>query len=139
MILEIVAVNVEVAMLLFLLKIVILGSLTASLTMFIDHCMEKEMIFRRWYLFLTYHWIRTYRQKDRWKRKFLKPLGLCHYCFGTWIAIFTYLFIVGFDIAIFLLIASNYFFIRIWEDKVFKSSSKPENNSRTIIKGFNNE
>ena len=132
-----VVVNEEVALLLSLLKIVMLGSLTASLTMFIDHCMEKEMIFRRWYLFLTYHWIRTWRKKDRWKRYILKPLGLCHYCFGTWIAIFAYLFIVGFDVAIFLLIASNYFFIRIWEDKIFKSNSVEENN-RIIIKGFNN-
>lgn len=134
----IVAVNAEVVMLLFLLRIVILGLLTACLTMFIEHCMEREMIFRRWYLYLTYHWIRTWRRKDRWKRYILKPLGLCHYCYGTWIAIFTYITLVGFDIAIFLLIASNYLFIRLWEDKIFKYINN-DTGSRTKIKGFSNE
>ena len=134
----IVAVNAEVVMLLFLLRIVILGLLTACLTMFIEHCMEREMIFRRWYLYLTYHWIRTWRRKDRWKGYILKPLGLCHYCYGTWIAIFTYITLVGFDIAIFLLIASNYLFIRLWEDKIFKYINN-DTGSRTKIKGFSNE
>jgi hypothetical protein len=26
------------------------------------------MILRRYYLWLTYHWIKNWRKKDRWKR-----------------------------------------------------------------------
>ena len=47
-------------------------------------------ILKRYHLWLTYHWIKNWRKKDRYKRQILKPLGLCVYCQGTWITIITY-------------------------------------------------
>ena len=67
MISEILVGNVEaVAFLLFSL-------MTASLSLFVQECMESGMILRRYYLWLAYHWINNWRQKDRWKRFALKP------------------------------------------------------------------
>ena len=45
---------------------------------------ENEMIFRRFYLFLVLKWIKNWRKKDRFKRKYLK-LFICPYCLNFWI------------------------------------------------------
>jgi len=65
-----------------------------ALSLFIQKCFEPDMIFRRWFLLLTYIWMKNWRKKDRWKRFLLGPLGLCPYCNSTWLSIiFFFLFI----------------------------------------------
>jgi hypothetical protein len=92
----------------------IFSLLTAGLSLFILKCMEEGMIFRRWYLFLTYHWIKWWRKKDRWKRKFLKVSGLCVYCYSTWVAIPFFFYFVSLNIPLlFLFIGLNYLWIEI--------------------------
>lgn len=69
----------------------LLYSLTAAgLGLFLQECMEPGMILRRYYLFLTCLWIRNWRRKDRWKRWWLKPAGMCVYCNTAWIALLVY-------------------------------------------------
>ena len=138
--LQIDAVSVEVVMLLFLLKIVILGLLTAGLVKLIELCLSEEMIFWKWTILLNYLWIKNWKKKDRWKRYFLKPLGLCHYCYGTWIAIFIYTFIVGINVAIFIFLGSWYLWLIIIEKKFEQHKNIIEIiKERNIIKGFKNE
>jgi len=72
------------------------------------------MIFRRYFLFLTLLWIKWWRKKDRGKRFFLKPLGLCIYCYSTWIAIIFYLLFIGINPHIFLFLGLNYLYIEIF-------------------------
>ena len=60
---------------------------TASLCVFINDCMEPGMILRRYYLWLTYHWIKNWRKKDRWKRHLLKIIGMCIFCCGFYIGL----------------------------------------------------
>lgn len=138
--LQIDAVNVEVVMLLSLLRTVILGLLTVGLVKLIELCLSEDMIFWKWTVLLNYLWIKNWRKKDRWKRYFLKPLGLCHYCYGTWVAIFVYTFIVGIDIAIFVFLGSWFLWLMIiekWFEKhEYRTEEKEE---RNIIKGFKNE
>ena len=81
---------------------------TSCLSLFIQKCMEPGMILRRYYLWLTYHWIKNWRKRDRWKRYFLKPLGLCIWCSGTWIGIFFFSLYCGFRLEIFLFIGVQY-------------------------------
>ena len=131
--LEIDAVNVEVAMLLFLLRIVILSLLTVGLIKFIELCLSEQMIFWRWTVYLNYLWIKWWRKKDRWKRAFLKPLGLCQYCYGTWVAIFTYITMVGLNVAIFVFIGSTFLWLMLFEKRTTQLVTEE---SRNIIKGF---
>jgi hypothetical protein len=53
--------EIQINLLLFSLAIVGFG-------LFIQECMKPNMILRRYYLWLTYHWIKNWRKKDRWKR-----------------------------------------------------------------------
>jgi hypothetical protein len=83
---------------------------TASLTMFLNVCMQKGMIFRRYYNLITY-WFALPRNKPRSCKitregqvlyrypRFIKSsyfwlwkmLCGCYYCYGTHIFIWTYL------------------------------------------------
>lgn len=93
----------------------ILCLLTASLTMCIWKFMTRGMIFRRYYLLLIYYWIKWHKKKNRWKRKWLKPIGLCYYCYGTWINIVSFVIFIGLgsiDMILFS-IALNYIFIEL--------------------------
>jgi len=88
--------------------------MTAGLSLFIKKCFESGMIFRRWYLYLTYWWIKWHKKKDRRKRPILKVLGLCIYCFSTWVAIFfCSVFISINPLIIFLFIGVNYIWLEI--------------------------
>jgi hypothetical protein len=78
--LETVAANKGAELLFSLTILGFLSLATAGLAMFLQECMEREMILRRYYLLLIYHWRNNWRKKDRWKRAILKPLGLCVYC-----------------------------------------------------------
>ena len=94
--------------------------LTAGLSLFIRKCFQKDMIFRRWYLLLTYFWIKWWRKNDRWKRKFLKPLGLCVYCMTPWVSTpFYFLFLSHNIILFFLIIGKTYMWVEI-HLKIFK-------------------
>lgn len=61
-----------------------------ALSLFLKKCFEPGMLFRKFHLYMTYWWIKTWRKKDRWKRYFIKPF-LCIYCYNTWISIISYL------------------------------------------------
>ncbi len=93
--------------------LVLLCLMIASLGLLFQECMEPGMIFRRYYLWLTYHWIRNWRKKDRWKRWLLKPLGMCVYCNTVWVAIFYYLYRFGFNVEILLFLGLVYTWIKI--------------------------
>lgn len=79
---------------------------TSSLCIFLHDCMEPGMIFRKYYLWLTYLWIKNWRKKDRWKRPWLKIFGMCIYCNSVYIgSILLYIFnliYLKFDITHFL-------------------------------------
>jgi len=47
-----------------------------------------------------------------------KPLGLCPYCNGTWIAIVVFLYLFQFSLLIFLFIGLNWFFIHLVKTKL---------------------
>ena len=85
-------------------------------------------------------YMKSWRRKDRWKRYIVKPLGLCHYCYGTWIAIFTYISFVGLDIAIFIIFGVNYIATKIIDSydrqNIYYINNTEEEDSRTTIKGF---
>lgn len=92
----VVAKNVDALWLLYSLMV-------AGLGLFFQECMEPGMIFRRYYLWLTYLWIKNWRRRNRWKRWWLKPAGMCVYCNTTWIALVYYVvrFGINFDILLF--------------------------------------
>lgn len=87
----------------------------AGLGQFFQLCMHPNMIFRRYYLWLTLLWIRNRRKKDRWKRWLLKPLGLCVYCNTTWIAIFYYVYAFGINPEILLFIGLVFVWLKVLE------------------------
>jgi hypothetical protein len=91
----------------------IISLMTVGLISFIQKCFQENMIFRRYYLMLVYYWIKWRRKKDRWKRKFLKPLGLCIYCQIPWISIPIYFYFYKNIILFFLFIGLNYIIIEI--------------------------
>jgi hypothetical protein len=92
---------------------------TASLTLFLDMCMDEGMIFSWWYKF-----IQRVGENRLW---LFKVLGGCTYCYGTWIFICTYLAISSLSQSVFpynsfilavygiLGIGFNYVFIKVIE------------------------
>lgn len=92
-------------------KLILICLGTGALSLLFQKCMEEGMIFRRYYLLLTSCWIKWYRRKDRWKRNLLKPIGLCIYCYSTWLAIFSFLYYYGVKLEVFLFIGMNYILI----------------------------
>lgn len=94
-------------------RLMILCLMTAWLSLFIWKCMESEMILRRYYLWLVYHWIKWRRKADRKKRWILKPLGLCIYCMSAWINIISFcIFIHQFEY-IFFSLGINFVFMEL--------------------------
>jgi hypothetical protein len=98
--------------------LLLLSLMTSALSLFIQDCMGPGMIARRYYLWLIYHWMRNWRKKDRWRRWLLKPLGLCVYCQGAWIAIIAYLYYFGPKIEIVFLLGMNYLWLKILQKKI---------------------
>jgi hypothetical protein len=80
----------------------------AGLGLFFQHCMEPGMIFRRYYLWLIFHWIRNRKREVRWKRWPLKPLGLCVYCNTAWLGVAFYMLFLGLNLWIFLFLGLLY-------------------------------
>jgi surface polysaccharide O-acyltransferase-like enzyme len=78
-------------------KLITLCLMAACLGHFFQYTLRPREIFGRYGLFLNYLWIKWRRKPDRWKRKLLKPIGLCIYCTTTWIFIVLYLFQAGLD------------------------------------------
>lgn len=92
---------------------VIISLMTATLSMFLEETMQEGMILRRYRLFLLWLWIHSWRKRDRWIRKLLKPFGLCIYCYSTWIAILTYTTIMGLRLEVISMLGFNYIILKI--------------------------
>ena len=92
------------------------GIISAFFSLFIAKCFEPNMIFRRYYLLLNYVWVKNWRKKDRWKRFILKPIGLCVYCLGVWVALFVSLVVykIGFIDSVLSIGVSN-IILMSWE------------------------
>lgn len=110
-------------MLLFSLQIILLAVLTASLSCAFHHFTGYGMIFNsyaKWLLSFDkgegLYW-KKYISKNQTRFGLImyylsKPLGLCPYCNGTWVAIFYYiLWFKTVDFNLFLLIGVNWLFI----------------------------
>jgi hypothetical protein len=115
-----------ILVILHFLMMAIFSLSTASLSCFLDRCMEKGMIFRSYYNWITYWlWLSKNSVKNKYQWLF-KVLGGCVYCFGTWVFIVLYLVIVLYlavlsdfrsivtsVIGLFLGIGMNYFWIEV--------------------------
>lgn len=97
-----------------MISIILFCFLVPALTAFIQECFQANMIFRRYYLWLTYQWIHNWRKDDRHKRWFLKPLGLCCYCQNTWLTIIFYLLIFGINWWLILSLGGTYVILKIY-------------------------
>jgi len=42
-----------------------------------------------------------------------KPLGLCVYCFNTWVTILFFILVYGFDVKLLLSIGASYVFLNL--------------------------
>lgn len=73
-----------------------------ALSLFIKKTYEPDMIFRRFYLLMIWHWIKTWRKKDRYKRYLIKPF-ICIYCYNTWLTII-----------FFSIIGTNFFYLPLF-------------------------
>jgi hypothetical protein len=92
--------------------------IVVGITLFIQKCFQSGMILRRYYVLLNYLWIKWRKPKDRYKRLFLKPIGLCCYCMMPYIAIILGLFIYGFNILMIIsLISISYLMLEIFKIK----------------------
>src|ERR1035438_1224358 len=94
-------------------KLILYPLLIAGLSLFFQECMKYPMIFRRYFLWLVYHWRKNWRKKDKWKRKvmLLQPLGLCVYCNSSWVAIAYYIYKFGLNIDVFLFLGATFLWV----------------------------
>lgn len=80
--------------------------MVSGIVLYLQECYKSGMVFRRWYVLLTYYWIKNWRKSDRWKRKILKPLGLCVWCQLFWLHLIVYLMTFTFDFFKFVMLLS---------------------------------
>ena len=100
-------------MITFILLLLLLFGVPA-LSLFIKKCMESGMIFHRYYLYLVLLWIRNRKKKNRYKRNILKPLGLCVYCYNTWLSIFFYLLFLSNVLMLPIFIGLTYIILEVF-------------------------
>lgn len=90
--------------------------MTASFSLFLEFCIQDGNIFESYG-----KWIEKTSEKKKSYEYWLKPIGGCVFCFGTWVYIITYLIFV-FDktafipsfIVLFLGCGVNYLFLSIF-------------------------
>lgn len=70
---------IELLILLFIMPIA-----TVGISLLYQKCMEEEMIFEKWFNILSDYYE---NHKGSWKSKLVLPLGICIYCYSTWIGI----------------------------------------------------
>lgn len=94
-----------------------------TLSLFIEKLFDDEMLLRRYYLLLNYLWV-LWKGKNKGrgrlasvvravKRQLLKPLGLCIYCYGTWVYIMLYVIINGIDLGVIVGLGINYLLLEV--------------------------
>lgn len=79
--------------------VISLSLMMAGLALFLQECYQKNMILRRYYVWLNYLYIKNRRLKQ-WQRKkekkdakryfirnIVKVMGICIYCQATWLTI----------------------------------------------------
>ena len=94
--------NEEILMTVVVVEVVMyvisLSLMMAGLALFLQECYRKDMILRRYYVWLNYLHIKNRRlswqerkkrknAKRDFVRKLTKPMGLCVFCQGTWLTI----------------------------------------------------
>ena len=69
--------------------------LVTGASLFLEKCLEPGNLLGRYYLLLVYLWrVVWHRKEHHWKRFWLKPFGLCVYCYSAhiaWITFFLFL------------------------------------------------
>lgn len=119
-----------------LLLYFLLGFTVALLALCFNHYLKPGMIFNWYASWLLRHqanleFYQTNKNKSGFTRLYwswynyrnilgylAKPLGLCPYCNGTWIAIIVYIYYFGISIELFLFIGIVWFFIKLLYNKL---------------------
>lgn len=65
-----------------LLEAILLGLGAGAFSLFLESCMQERMIFRRYRV-----WLERLAVRNKHFSYWLKPLGLCVYCFSEWVFI----------------------------------------------------
>lgn len=106
-----------------LLNLLGLSLFTAAFALFLQMCYQPGHVFYRWYLYLQAVYTRSWRRKDRWKRHFTKPLGLCPYCQTVWFHSFFFVVLTEAGVWWWLLsVGVNY----VWLELLLKVVPKQE-------------
>jgi hypothetical protein len=107
-----------------LLLYFILGFMVATLELCFQQFMTPNMIFNKYALWLLSFNPNSLINKPNIIKRIIwylsKPLGLCPYCNGTWIAITVYLYFFSIKLPILLFIGISWFFIHLIKTKIFK-------------------
>lgn len=106
-----------------LLNLIGLSLFTAGFALFLQMCYKPGHVFRRWYLWLTWVWMKNWRREDRWKRYAMKPLGLCPYCQTVWFHSFFFVVLTDAGVCWWMLsVGMNY----LWLELLLKIVPKSE-------------
>ena len=106
--------NVDVLLMsTYFLMLIIIGILSVTLSLFVRKALEKGMIFHWYYKILD-------KLDDRgvWYKEILKPLGLCVYCYSTWLYIILHLFFLRVDVFLLCGIGINYVILELIMKKI---------------------
>lgn len=84
-----------------------------------EYVHQSGMIFHKYQQWLLYHWRRLGKKKKFKRRRLLKPLGLCIWCYSTWLYMFLHLILWELNLFTFLGVGINYVILEL-SYKVFK-------------------
>lgn len=116
--------------------------MTGALSMFLQECYKPNMILRKYFIWLMYHWrkkprkrvkiiylrinvgdyrayskeIRKIKRRHNLKKlkySLLKPLGLCVYCQNAWITIILYPMLFKVDVWYLLSLGGTFFSVEL--------------------------
>ena len=91
-----------------ILELYALGFASAFFTVFINHSFDKGMIFH-----FYGKWLSGLADKKPKLIFLLRPMGICIYCMGTWVAMGLYSLWIEFDYSHYQAIVQLFFFVGI--------------------------
>lgn len=92
-----------------LIKMIVLGAMTAATGMFFRMTLRDGMIFS-----FYCKWLMTRPERNKFWDYIVNPLGLCVKCNTTWIAIFVWLLLFEFSWIIILFIGVTYMWLELF-------------------------
>jgi hypothetical protein len=100
--------TLTIDVLIFYTALIFVGFFIACLELAFQYFMMPNMILYPWAVLLS-----RISRKNEIFRHLMRPFGRCRYCNCTWISVYCYFILFGYNIQILFLVGISFFFLKI--------------------------